>query len=80
VASTKLREYLANRPLPALTSTPSRALLIETPTTEAGTPRRLSKATTAGHVEDDVVVKYWMPILFGLHGIIMSSELDIRTK
>ncbi|KAI8905469.1 hypothetical protein EDD86DRAFT_257459 [Gorgonomyces haynaldii] len=30
--------------------------------------------------EDDSVLRFWMPILFGLHDVIMTSELDIRTK
>lgn len=29
---------------------------------------------------DHDFIEFWMPILFGLHGIIMTSELDIRTK
>lgn len=38
------------------------------------------KKTEVLQLEEDVDVKYWLPVLFGLHGIIMTTELDIRTK
>jgi hypothetical protein len=41
-----------------------------------GTPSSVAPKET----DEDLVVKYWMPILFSLHGIIMTSELDVRTK
>lgn len=30
--------------------------------------------------DNDYAVKYWMPILFGLHDVIMTSDLENRTK
>ncbi|KAL5039064.1 hypothetical protein BDV3_002220 [Batrachochytrium dendrobatidis] len=30
--------------------------------------------------EDDASVKYWMPVLFGLQDVIMTSELEVRSK
>ncbi|KAH6598916.1 hypothetical protein BASA50_003422 [Batrachochytrium salamandrivorans] len=30
--------------------------------------------------EDDTSVKYWMPVLFGLQDVIMTSELEVRTR
>ncbi|KAJ3359472.1 guanine nucleotide exchange protein for ADP-robosylation factor [Kappamyces sp. JEL0680] len=31
-------------------------------------------------VEEDICIRYWMPLLFGLHDIIMSCDLEVRTK
>jgi brefeldin A-inhibited guanine nucleotide-exchange protein len=30
--------------------------------------------------EEDVCIRLWMPVLFGLHDVIMTSELEVRTK
>lgn len=43
-------------------------------------PNLRARSASVLSPEEDVVVKYWMPFLFNLHGIIMESELDIRTK
>lgn len=30
--------------------------------------------------EEDLCIRLWMPILFGLHDVIMTCELEVRTK
>jgi brefeldin A-inhibited guanine nucleotide-exchange protein len=30
--------------------------------------------------EEDICIRYWMPVLFGLHDVIMTCDLEVRTR
>jgi brefeldin A-inhibited guanine nucleotide-exchange protein len=30
--------------------------------------------------EEDLCIRYWMPVLFGLHDVIMTCDLEVRTR
>ncbi|KAI8915529.1 hypothetical protein BC831DRAFT_159184 [Entophlyctis helioformis] len=44
----------------------------------AGSPAR--GLLRQGLPDEDVSFKYWMPVLFGLHDVIMASDLEVRTR
>ncbi|KAJ3012565.1 guanine nucleotide exchange protein for ADP-robosylation factor [Thoreauomyces humboldtii] len=61
-------------------------VLAGTPTSAAGTPGSLSvttaKAAGLGAMgpEDDPSFRFWFPILFGLYEVIMTCDLEVRTR
>ncbi|KAJ3273363.1 guanine nucleotide exchange protein for ADP-robosylation factor [Terramyces sp. JEL0728] len=66
----------------SLVASPSAAnILNDTPVAPVPTIGTLKRQTT--HLippEEDICIRYWMPVLFGLHDLIMTCDLEVRTK
>lgn len=50
----------------------------DTPGTPIGNPSK-KPGTLVTH-EEDICIRYWMPLLFGLHDVIMTCDLEVRTR
>jgi Sec7-like guanine-nucleotide exchange factor len=49
-------------------------------TTSSESVKQSRIATAMVSQEEDACIRYWMPLLFGLHDVIMSCDLEVRTK
>ncbi|KAI8920934.1 hypothetical protein DFJ77DRAFT_506560 [Powellomyces hirtus] len=68
-----------------LTESVHQGLIAATPTSAAGTPGTAGAVKGAGigggvGPEDDPSFRFWFPILFGLYEVIMTCDLEVRTR
>ncbi|KAJ3313350.1 guanine nucleotide exchange protein for ADP-robosylation factor [Boothiomyces sp. JEL0838] len=77
----KIAETSVKKPMRqmSLVASPSVAnVFSDTPVSTTGT---LKKQTTHQiSPEEDICIRLWMPVLFGLHDLIMTCDLEVRTK
>ena len=65
--------------LKAAVSSPALVLDSTTPNQPAAEGEVKEKKATVP-VEEDICIRLWMPVLFGLHDVIMTCDLEVRTK
>lgn len=42
--------------------------------------QRVTDIKQTANNEEDISIRYWMPLLFGLHEVIMTCDLEVRTR